>query len=237
MFSNKFGEIIFVKPSDSAKIPHIEKYNFLIDVKRMKNLLTTSLIIFVFGAISALGQAGISINKLEKVSDDERNFLRQGFNLPGSALILETKYKTIVSKLAPNANLKICLESIIDEKVREDVFNQVGEWNKKDDIKFGKIEITPNAIKADITIVRYLRRLPKDDPGSFMTWTDEKGKSHPLIPVYHYFIIRKTDSLEIIWRKVDMTYQEEHEVSAKIIIKELKDLMKLRYKAQKEKST
>jgi hypothetical protein len=39
-----------------------------------------------------------------------------------------------------------------------------------------------------------------------------------------------SDALEILWRKVDLTYQEEHELSARLWAKQLKKLMKERSK-------
>lgn len=32
-----------------------------------------------------------------------------------------------------------------------------------------------------------------------------------------YLAVRKADTLEILWRKVDLTYQEEHQFSAKVL--------------------
>ena len=194
--------------------------------------LIFAFILVIVAFIPAMSQGGFLISKLEKISDDERNFLRKGFKLPDSAPITEIKAKTLTAN--SNAVLKINLESILDPKVQEGVANWVAEWNLKEADKHGKIDIVPDNLQADVTVVRYLRPLPNTDPISAMTWTDPKGKVHRLIPVYSYFIVRKSDGLDILWRKADLTLQDEYEFSAKLLTSELKKLMKERAKARKK---
>jgi hypothetical protein len=124
--------------------------------------------------------------------------------------------------------LKVCVETILDLTVRQDVTNWIAEWNQKEADKYGKLDIEPDSIQADVSLLRYLHSLPATDPISRMTWTDPKGKVHPLIPVYSYVMIRKANALEILWRKVDLTYKEEHESSAKLLTDQLKKIMKER---------
>ncbi len=176
----------------------------------------------------AKAQSGFTIGSLKKISDDERSFLRRGFKLIDSAKILETR--SGLPKVPSPSIVKINLESILDPKVRETVSNWTSEWNRKDAIKYGAIEMVKDGLQADITVVRYLRPLPASDPVSAMTWTDPKGKVHRLLPVYSYLIVCKPDSLEILWRKVDLTYQEEFESSAKVLADTLKKLIKERNK-------
>jgi len=47
-------------------------------------------------------------------------------------------------------------------------------------------------------------------------------------------MVRKADSLAILWRKVDLTYKEEHEFSAQLLADQLKKLMKDRAKRIKK---
>jgi len=175
---------------------------------------------------SILAQGGFVINKLEKINDDERAVLRKGFKLSDSAIITEAKGKSLPS----DAPLKVCFETILDPNVRQDIINWIAEWNQKDAAKYGKLDIESDSLQAHVSLLRYLHPLPPTDPVSAMTWTDPKGKIHRLIPVYSYLIIRKPNALEILWRKVDLTYQEEHEFSAKLLIDQLKKLMKERAK-------
>jgi len=175
---------------------------------------------------SILAQGGFVINKLEKINDDERAVLRKGFKLSDSAIITEAKGKSLPS----DAPLKVCVETILDPNVRQDIINWIAEWNQKDAAKYGKLDIESDSLQAHVSLLRYLHPLPPTDPVSAMTWTDPKGKIHRLIPVYSYLIIRKPNALEILWRKVDLTYQEEHEFSAKLLIDQLKKLMKERAK-------
>jgi hypothetical protein len=175
---------------------------------------------------SLLAQGGFVINRLEKINDDERAVLRKGFNLPDSATITEVKGKSFPS----DAPLKVCVETILDPNVRQDVINWIAEWNQKEAGKYGKLDIESDSLHADVSLLRYLHALPPTDPISAMTWADPKGKVHRLIPVYSYLTIRKPDVLEILWRKVDLTYQEEHEFSAKLLTDQLRKLMKERAK-------
>ena len=175
---------------------------------------------------SVLAQGGFVINKLEKINDDERAVLRKGFKLSDSATITEVKGKSFPA----DAPLKVCVETILDPNVRQDVTNWIAEWNQKDADKYGKLNIEPDSLQADVSVLRYLHPLPPTDPISAMTWTDPKGKVHRLIPVYSYLMVRKPDALEVLWRKVDLTYQEEHEFSAKLLTEQLKKLMKERAK-------
>jgi hypothetical protein len=128
----------------------------------------------------------------------------------------------------------VCIETILDTNVRQDVSNWIAEWNQKEADKYGKLEIVSDSLQADVSMLRYLRPLPPTDPISAMTWTGPKGKAHRLIPVYSYLMVHKSDGLEILWRKVDLTYQEEHEFSAKLLANQLKKLMQERAKAKKK---
>jgi len=181
--------------------------------------------IFILG-VSGLAQGGFVINKLEKINDEERTVLRKGFNLPDSIAINEVKEKSFT----PGGPVKACIETILDQNVRQEVANWIVEWNQKEADKYGKLTIESDSMQADLSVLRYLRSLPATDPISAMTWTDPKGKVHRLIPVYSYLMVRKQDALEILWRKVDLTYQEEHESSAKLLTDQLKKLMKERAK-------
>ncbi|MEO7672547.1 MAG: hypothetical protein ABIU09_00540 [Pyrinomonadaceae bacterium] len=186
------------------------------------------LVLLLLTCSAAKAQSGFTIGSLKKISDDERSFLRKGFKLNDSAKIFETR--SGLPKV-PSANIvKINLESILDPKVREIVSNWTSEWNQKDAGKYGAIEMVKDGLQADITVVRYLRPLPTSDPVSAMTWTDPKGKVHRLLPVYSYLIVCKPDSLQILWRKVDLTYQEEFESSAKVLVNTLKRLIRERNK-------
>ncbi len=188
--------------------------------------LTTLFLFTIFLSTSVLAQGGFVINKLEKINDEERALLRKGFKLPDSATITEVKGKSFPSGVP----LRVCVDTILDTNVRQNVINWITEWNQKEADKFGKIDIEPDSLQADVSVLRYLHALPPTDPISAMTWTDPKGKLQKLIPVYSYLMVRKADGLEILWRKVDLTYQEEHEFSAKLLTDQLKKLMKERSK-------
>ncbi len=182
----------------------------------------------------SVGQEALKTKKGEKISDDERAFLRKGFNLPDSAPVTEIKAKTLALNAA--VPLKISLESILDSKVRESVANWITEWNQKEADEYGKIEITPDSLQADVTVVRYLRELPQTaDPAliAMATYKDSEGKVQRLKPTYTYLLVRKPDSLSILWRKVYLTFPEGYEVSARLLANELKKLMKERAKVGK----
>lgn len=192
--------------------------------------LTFAIALVFVAYVPAMGQGGFTIDKLKKINDDERAFLRKGFNLQDSARITLDESKA----LPAGTSLKVCVENIVDPKVRESFTAWVTEWNNKEVAKYGALEIVPDSTQADVTILRYLRPLPSSDPINAMTYTDPKGKTHRLIPVYSYFLVRRTDSLEILWRKVDLTYPEEAEVSTKLLANELKKRLKDRTKTQKK---
>jgi hypothetical protein len=186
------------------------------------------LLFLLFTSNSVLAQSGFSIASLQQLNDDERAFLRKGFKLDDSSTVEVTK-SALRSTLVSTA-LKVNLESILDPNVRKVVLEWIGEWNQKDASKYGPIEIVTDCLHADVTLVRYLRSLPSTDPISAMTWTDQKGKTHRLIPVYSYLMMCKPNSLEILWRKVDLTYSEEYESSGKVLANALKSVVKARTK-------
>jgi hypothetical protein len=188
--------------------------------------LTSLLLFTLIPCVSVLAQGGFVIDKLEKINDEESAVLRKGFKLPDSAAISEVKGKSFPA----GVTLKVCIETILDQNVRQDVATWVAEWNQKEADKYGNLNIEPDSLQADVSVLRYLHPLPPTDPISAMTWTDPNGKAHRLIPVYSYLMVRKRDALEILWRKVDLTYQEEHEFSAKLLTDQLKKLMKERAK-------
>lgn len=195
----------------------------------MRSTILSFVIMFLISG-SAIAQGGFTIGKLEKINDDEKANLRKGFQLPDTAIVKEVEVKSFTPK--DDNLLKVNLASILDLRIRDAMSNWVNVWNGKEGIKYGKIEMVDDGLAADITFVRYLRPLPNTDPISAMTWTDPKGKVHRLVPVYSYLMVCKSDSLEILWRKVDLTYLEEYEASAKLLASELKKLMRTRAKAR-----
>lgn len=194
----------------------------------MRHLIIGTLLLL--SSLPAMAQGGFVIGKLEKMNDEERALLRKGFKMPEAASIIVVKDKTF----STGVPLKICLETILDPQVREDLNSWITEWNKKEADKYGTLEIVSDSLQSDISVLRYLHPLPPSDPISAMFWDDPKGKRHSLIPVYSYLMVRKADSLEILWRKVDLTYKEEHEFSAKLLADQLKKLMKDRAKPIKK---
>ncbi len=49
--------------------------------------LTFLILIVLVACVPAMGQGGFTIDKLKKINDDERAFLRKGFTLQDSAAI------------------------------------------------------------------------------------------------------------------------------------------------------
>jgi len=191
----------------------------------MSRVVATSLnLVFLIG--SALGQSGFVNQNLGKMNDEERAVLRKGFKLPDSATITEVKKRSF----APGAPLKLCLETILDPDVRQDVANWIAEWNQKEPDQSRRLEIVADSLQADVSVLRYVRPPPPNSLISKLVFTDPQGNSQAPLLAYSYLMVRKSDALEILWRKVSGTYQGEHKLSAKVLANELKDLMKERGK-------
>lgn len=176
-------------------------------------------------------QGGYLVKRLEKLGDDERNFLRRGFKLPESADVNEAKLKA--DKFDTSRAISVDIDSIVDQKVRDGVAAWIDKWNAGEGAKVGKVERAADGLKADLTLVRYLRPVPASDQMSSMTWTDENGKRQPLIPVYSYIMVRKPDRIEIVWRKIDLTYREEYELGIETMSDQLARVVREIYKGQK----
>jgi hypothetical protein len=75
-----------------------ERSAFLVSkgVNIMRKLIWSFSLMLIL-CMSAMGQGGFIINKLEKINDEERGVLRKGFNLPDSATITEVKSKSFGS--------------------------------------------------------------------------------------------------------------------------------------------
>ena len=164
---------------------------------------------------------------LEKINDEERAVLRKGLKLPDAATVTEVKDKTF----PPAVPLKVRIDTILDPRVRELVRDWINEWNLKEAEKYGKLEVVPDPLQADVSVLRY-SHLPAIGilSKAVLTCTDPNGKVQRLIPIYSYLIVEKSDGLEILWRKVYLTYQEEHEFAAQLLTDQLKKLMKDRAK-------
>jgi hypothetical protein len=192
----------------------------------MSRLTTLLFVIFIL-CTPVSAQCRLVATSLEKINDEERGLLRKSFKLPDAATISEVKDKTF----PPAAPLKVRIETIFDPTVRQLVTDWINEWNQKEAEKYGKLDIAPDRLQADVSVLRYSHRPATGLMGKVvLTCTDPNGKVQRLIPIYSYLIVEKSEGLEILWRKAYLTYQEEHEFAARLLTDQLKKLMKHRAK-------
>jgi len=192
----------------------------------MSRLTTLLFLIFIL-CTPVSAQCRFVVASLEKISDEERALLRKGFKLPDAATISEVKNKTFPSA----APLKVRVETIFDPTIRQLVTDWINEWNQKEAQKYGKLGVAPDGLQADISVLRYSHLPATGLIGKLgLTCTDPNGKVQRLIPIYSYLIVERSDGLEILWRKVYLTYEEEHEFAARLLTDRLKKLMKERAK-------
>jgi len=127
----------------------------------------------------------------------------------------------------PPPPLKVRVETIFDPTIRQLVTDWINEWNQKEAQKYGKLGVAPDGLQADISVLRYSHLPATGLIGKLgLTCTDPNGKVQRLIPIYSYLIVERSDGLEILWRKVYLTYEEEHEFAARLLTDRLKKLMK-----------
>lgn len=145
---------------------------------------------------------------------EEESVLRYGFGVAKSIPIVIAKEEFVPS----NSLLKVCVSTIVDDKVRESLVGWVEEWNSKDSAKRGRIEIAPDSVSADITLVRYMR--PDKAWGSVSRGAEKRR----IIPAYSYLVTREPNKIKVLWHDVSLSYQGEYEHSAKTLAKQVEKI-------------
>ncbi|HEY0544790.1 MAG TPA: hypothetical protein VGC91_05265 [Pyrinomonadaceae bacterium] len=132
-------------------------------------------------------------------SETEAAVLRRSLGLPQSFPVTLVK-----TKIAPPGDpLKIHIRTIFPDDVRREFSKWVKNWNKKDASKYGALEVALWESQAELILVQY--KFPMDSE----TFNEGIRTSEILIsnpdPIYTYIILRKPDSLEIMWRNFAWT--------------------------------
>jgi len=193
--------------------------------------LTTLLFFAFISCAPVAAQCRLTSSSLEKMNDEESTLLLRAFKLPETATISEVKVKIFPSDVP----VKVNLETIYDPPVRQLVKDWITEWNQKEGEKYGKLDIAPDSLGADVSVVRYSQVpatgiLSKLVSKGGLACFDSNGNQQILVPIYSYLIVQKSDGLEILWRKAYLTYLEEREFMPKLLTDQLKKLMKNRAK-------
>ena len=128
--------------------------------------------------------------------DAELTKLRQLLDVQSSTEIVPS-----TASLPANSPIRVFLAVGPDPKIQNTFTNRIAEWNKKDGLKYGRVELVSNLSDADVILARYEVRL-NDMPAP--------PSSMPLVAMrsYSYLIVRKPDKLEMLWRRVIEGYSD-----------------------------
>jgi hypothetical protein len=88
-----------------------------------------------------------------------------------------------------------------DRKIQNTFTKRINDWNRREGVKYGMVELVSNLSDADIVMARYEVRLNGMPP---------PPSSMPLVATrsYSYLIARRPDKLEMLWRRVIEGYSD-----------------------------
>jgi hypothetical protein len=134
----------------------------------------------------------------------------------GATAITDSKPVISVNKAA----LKVFILVPEQADLQTNFANWLAEWNKSEGVKFGQVEIVPDASQADIILARFVSPEIKEKPTgvngiSQSDMANFPGSTKPLpiskLPapvhysakVYFYIVARQTDGLKVLLRWTD----------------------------------
>jgi hypothetical protein len=128
--------------------------------------------------------------------DDELSKLRELLNVPSSTSITPS-----TSSLPPNSPIRVFIAVGPNEKIQKEFTKGINDWNRNNAQKYGAVELVSQLSAADIILARYeVER--KDVPRPSPSWPLVATSSHL------YLIARKSDKLEMLWRRVIDGYSD-----------------------------
>ncbi len=144
----------------------------------------TLLLAFLVALLIATSAAG-------QLPETETVKLHDLLNVPPSTSIVPS-----TSSLPGNSSLRVFIAVGSNQKIQNAFTRGINQWNKKDGLRYGVIEVVSHLSDADVILARYEVRL-NPRPHSLDTFP-------PIVPTlsYLYLIARKPDKLEILWRKI-----------------------------------
>jgi hypothetical protein len=168
-------------------------------VMRFRFLALLTISIFCFPVAGLAQKKKFRLEEMRDFSETEAAVLRRSLGLPQSFPVTLVK-----TKIAPPGDpLKIHIRTIFPDDVRREFSKWVKNWNKKDASKYGALEVALWESQAELILVQY--KFPMDSE----TFNEGIRTSEILIsnpdPIYTYIILRKPDSLEIMWRNFAWT--------------------------------
>jgi hypothetical protein len=136
--------------------------------------------------------------------------LRQALGLPA-----EAKLRLAESAELPAAAARtIALEAGVDTRVRDNVARWTEEWNKKDGVRHGRLDIVPGRADADLVLVYLVDEdRARSTTQTFTTGTSQTGTGRPerrsfqvyQAPVRAYVLRAVESGYEIVWREAGYT--------------------------------
>ena len=131
--------------------------------------------------------------------DSELTKLRDLLNVPPSIAISPS-----TSSLPGNHPLRVYLAIGKDPKVRKGFVSRFDEWNRKNGVEFGSLEIVSNFSEADVALVWYSTTIDR-----VTRPPDDRSLSETCCPsrTFSYLIIRRSDKLEMLSRIIIEGYK------------------------------
>jgi len=175
-----------------------------------------------------VGGRKVKVNKIYRVEFlgiDEYTRLREVLNLEPTIPVVVAES----SKLPTADPLKIYL-AIEQPYIKDGFAEWASQWNKKEAVKYGSIEIAPHPAGANISLVTYWGR----DESIVMVpalFNDERDRVlRPFYPATAHMVVKDGEGLKVLWQSFLLLSPKKVEFYRGLFEKEIEKRMKARMK-------
>jgi hypothetical protein len=176
-----------------------------------------------------VGGRGMKVHNIYRVDflgSDEYTRLREALKLEPSIPVILAES----GKLPTTNPLKIYVASE-QPHIKDSFVEWVNRWNKEQAAKYGTIELVPDTLQSDVSLVIFwgtdetIMLLPA------MIYNESSGRTHDFFPATVHIVVKEAEGLKVLWQKVTLVSHEKLEGAAAVLIgKEIEKRMKARLK-------
>lgn len=140
--------------------------------------------------------------------DDELTKLRDFLKVPASVSIVPSR-----SALPGGGSLRVYIATGDDNDLNKVFVRRISEWNKKNELKFGHLEVVPEISQAQVVLAWYSVRIekvtqpPDDTPSDQRICCPERN--------YSYLLVRTENGFEILSRIIIEGYSSPSEADSR----------------------
>ena len=166
-----------------------------------------------------------NIYRVEFLGIDEYTRLREALKIEPSTPVILAE----ASNLPTTDPLKIYLST--DPTYVKDCFVEwVREWNKKEALKYGSIELVSAPAESDISLVVYWGKDEMTIMAPALINDERSGTLSPFYPATAHIVAKDAEGLKVLWQRFLLLSSKKVEVYCGFFEKEIEKRMKARMK-------